>query len=90
MAKSKKNANWGCVGLGFIIFSFVILGIYLTTGGLPSGRSGKIMKGEYAGSCAFLMSGFFFISGLLSFGVWLLRKTTRKDAQNRHRWQQPK
>jgi len=74
MAKSSKNTNWGCIGVGFIVFSIANFVVYLLTGSGIASRMGHNVKGEWA----VLGSAVFFVLGLAILGGWLLLKMLRK------------
>lgn len=73
MVKSRKDTNWGCIGLAFILFSLFNFVVYLMTGSGLTSRMGHQVKGGFA----VLGSAVFFVLGLFLIGVWLLLKMTR-------------
>ena len=66
MAKSSKNTNWGCIGVGFIVFSIANFVVYLLTGSGIASRMGHNVKGEWAvlGSAVFFVLGLAILGGL--------------------------
>jgi hypothetical protein len=73
MAKPRKDTNWGCIGLAFILFALFNFVVYLMTGSGITSRMGHEVKG----GLAVLGSAVFFLLGLLLIGIWLLLKMTR-------------
>jgi hypothetical protein len=70
---ARKSVNWGCLGLGFILFAVINFMVFLVTGSGVSSRMGHQVSGDLAifGSIAF------FVLGMLSITVWLAIKLFR-------------
>lgn len=82
----RKTFNWGLTGVFLILTSFMVLVIYLVTGGLPA-KGGKILKGPYGAECANTMSAFFFLLGIIFLVLAFVKRIRRKNrAREIKRW----